>query len=403
VSQSQGAPDRVRVTGPLAGFADGFRVHLVEQGYSLWGAQEQLYLLAHVSRWMEAEGVQLVALTPARVDQYIVWRRGQGYLSSLSPKSLRRLFGYLDGLGVLPREDAALSPVERLLEEFRGYLLVERGMAAGSVRLYERVARLFLEERSEPLGDDLARLSGAEINVFVLREARRRSQWSAVTVVSALRALLRFLHVQGLIAEPLAPAVPSVVRRREDLPRGLQSGQARLLLDSCDRSTPVGLRDHAILLLLTRLGLRGGEVAGLDLDDVDWRAGEIVIRGKGSRVDRLPLPDDAGKALADYLRHGRPRGFGRAVFLTACAPLTGVSRGAVSGIVERACERAGVPPVGCHCLRHTVASELLSRGAGLAEIGQVLRHRDLRTTAIYAKVDRAALSGLALPWPGSER
>jgi integrase len=276
-------------------------------------------------------------------------------------------------------------------------------MAAGSVRLYERIARLFLEERSERLEDDLASLSGAEINVFVLREARRRSYWSALTVVSALRALLRFLHVQGLIAEPLAAAVPSVARRREDLPSGLAPDQVQQLLDSCDRSTPVGRRDYAILLLLSRLGLRGGEVAGLELDDVDWRAGEVVIRGKGSRVDLLPLPDDLGEALVDYLRHGRRRGFGRAVFLTVCAPLTGVSRGAVSDIVVRACERAGVPPVRCHCLRHTVASELLSRGAGLAEIGQVLRHRDLRTTAVYAKVDRQALSGLALPWPGGER
>jgi site-specific recombinase XerD len=403
MSQLQGAPDRVRVSGPLARFADGFRVDLIERGYSLWGAQEQIYLLAHVSRWMEVEGLQLAALTPAMVDEYIVWRRGQGYLSGLSPKSLRRVFGYLDGLGVLRREDAAPSPVERLVGEFRGYLLVERGMAAGSVRLYERIARLFLEERSERLEDDLASLSGAEINVFVLREARRRSYWSALTVVSALRALLRFLHVQGLIAEPLAAAVPSVARRREDLPSGLAPDQVQQLLDSCDRSTPVGRRDYAILLLLSRLGLRGGEVAGLELDDVDWRAGEVVIRGKGSRVDLLPLPDDLGEALVDYLRHGRRRGFGRAVFLTVCAPLTGVSRGAVSDIVVRACERAGVPPVRCHCLRHTVASELLSRGAGLAEIGQVLRHRDLRTTAVYAKVDRQALSGLALPWPGGER
>jgi site-specific recombinase XerD len=403
MSQLQGAPDRVRVSGPLARFADGFRVDLIERGYSLWGAQEQMYLLAHVSRWMEVEGLQLAALTPAMVDEYIVWRRGQGYLSGLSPKSLRRVFGYLDGLGVLRREDAAPSPVERLVGEFRGYLLVERGMAAGSVRLYERIARLFLEERSERLEDDLASLSGAEINVFVLREARRRSYWSALTVVSALRALLRFLHVQGLIAEPLAAAVPSVARRREDLPSGLAPDQVQQLLDSCDRSTPVGRRDYAILLLLSRLGLRGGEVAGLELDDVDWRAGEVVIRGKGSRVDLLPLPDDLGEALVDYLRHGRRRGFGRAVFLTVCAPLTGVSRGAVSDIVVRACERAGVPPVRCHCLRHTVASELLSRGAGLAEIGQVLRHRDLRTTAVYAKVDRQALSGLALPWPGGER
>ncbi|MCA1699269.1 MAG: tyrosine-type recombinase/integrase, partial [Actinobacteria bacterium] len=188
-----------------------------------------------------------------------------------------------------------------------------------------------------------------------------------------------------------------------DLPRGLGAGQVRLLLDSCDRSTPVGRRDYSILLLLSRLGLRCGEVAALGLDDVDWRTSELVVRGKGARIDRLPLPCDVGAALADYLRHGRPRGFGRAVFLNACAPLARVSRGTVSDVVVRACKRAGVPPVGAHRLRHTVASELLSRGAGLAEIGQVLRHQDFRTTALYAKVDRQALSRLALPWPGSGR
>jgi integrase/recombinase XerD len=404
MSQLVPAPDRVRVSGPLARFADGFRVDLIERGYSLWGAQEQMYLLAHVSRWMEAEELGLSALTPTTLEGYFVWRRRQGYLSSLSPKSLRRLVGYLAGLGVLPADDVVPSPVDRLLEDFRVYLLEERGMAAGSVRLYEGIARLFLSGlRSEPLADDLARLSGAGVNTFVLRESRRRSQSSAGTVVGALRALLRYLHVQGLIAEPLAEAVPSVARRREDLPRGLDPGQVGRLLDSCDRSTPVGRRDFAMLLLLTRLGLRGGEVAALQFDDVDWRAGELVVRGKGSRIDRLPLPSDVGEALVDYLRDGRQRGFGRALFLNACAPLAGVSRGVVSDVVVRACERAGIPPVGAHRLRHTVASELLSRGAGLAEVAQVLRHRDLRTTAVYAKVDRAALSRLALPWPGSER
>jgi integrase/recombinase XerD len=399
----QPAPGRVRLSGPLARFADGFRAHLFEQGYSLWGAQEQLYLLAHVSRWMEAEGVELAALSPAALGQYFVWRRRQGYVSSLSPLSLRRLLGYLDGLGVLPPDDAVPSSAERLLDGFRRYLLEERGMAPGSVRLYAGIARLFLAERSEPLEDDLARLSAAEISTFVLRESRRRSVRSAETVVCALRALLRFLHVHGLIAEPLAAVVPSVARRREDLPRGLAAGQVRLLLDSCDRSRPVGRRDYAILLLLARLGLRCGEVAALELDDVDWRAGELVIRGKGSRIDRLPLPSDVGDALADYVRHGRPRGFGRALFVTACAPLAGVSRGVVSDVVASACKRAEIPPVRAHRLRHTVASELLSRGAGLAEIGQLLRHQDLRTTAVYAKVDRNALSRLALPWPGSER
>ena len=193
--------------------------------------------------------------------------------------------------------------------------------------------------------------------------------------------------------------MPSVACRREDLPRGIAAGQVRLLLDSCDRSTPVGRRDYAIVSLLSRLGLRCGEVAGLDLEDVDWRAGELVVRGKGSRIDRLPLTSDVGEALAGYLRHGRPCGFGRAVFLHAHAPLTRVSPGNVSDVVKR----AGIARVGAHRLRHTVASELLSRGAGLVEIGQVLRHQDFRTTGLYAKVDRQALSRLALPWPGSER
>ena len=399
----QPAPERVRVSGPLARFADGFRVDLIERGYSLWRAQEQLYLLAHVSRWMEAEGLELAVLTPARLERYFVWRRREGYRKSLSPLSLRRLLGHLDGLGVLPIDDVVASPVDGLLAEFRRYLRQERGVAARTVELYEPAARLFLSTRSEPLADDLARLSGADVNTFVVREARRHSTRSAEMMVSALRALLRFLYAQGMIAEPLAAAAPSVASRSEDLPRGIAAGQVRMLLDSCNRSTPVGRRDYAIVLLLSRLGLRCGEVARLDLEDVDWRAGELVVRGKGSRIDRLPLTSDAGEALADYLRLGRPRGFGRAVFLHAHAPLTRLSPGNVSDVVKRACKRAGIARVGAHRLRHTVASELLSHGAGLVEIGQVLRHQDLRTTALYAKVDRQALSRLALPWPGTGR
>lgn len=400
---SQSALERVRVIGPLAGFADGYRAHLAEQGYSLSGARDQFYLLVHASRWLEAEGLDLVALTsPVMLRRHVVWRREQGYPRSLSPMSLRGLVGYLDGLGVLARDEGPVSRVDELLAAFGRYLVQERGLAAVTVGLYEWVAHRFLAERSEPLADDLACLSGAAVNAFVLRESRRAPR-SAGAVVCGLRALLRFLHVQGLIPEPLAAAVPAVARRREDLPRGLPPGQVRRLLESCDRCTAAGRRDYAILVLLSRLGLRCGEVAALELDDVDWRAGEVVIRGKGSRIDRLPLPGDVGEALADYLRHGRPHGFGRTVFVTACAPVTAVSRWTIKDLMVRACDRAGMAPVGAHRLRHTVASDLLSRGAGLREIGQVLRHQDLGTTAIYAKVDQAALLSLALPWPGSER
>jgi integrase/recombinase XerD len=394
------APDRVRVSGPLASFADGFRVYLVGQGYSLWSAQFQLLLVAHLSRWMEAEGLDVAQLTPPTVERFFAERRSQGYVTRLSPKGIRPLLGYLDGLGVLPAGEDVRTPVDRLLDEFRRYLLEERALADGSVRLYERVARVFLEERSDPIDADLARLSGVEVNAFVLRESRRRGRASALTMVCALRALLRFLHVRGLIAMSLATAVPSIPRRREDLPRGLAGGHVRSLLDSCDRATSVGRRDFAILTLLARLGLRRGEVAAIQLEDIHWRAGELLIRGKGSRYDVLPMPGDVGEALTEYLRHGRPAGFGRTVFLSSCAPRVGLSSAAVSSVVVRACARAGIPPVSAHVLRHTLASELLRRGAALPEIGQVLRHRSVETTALYAKVDRAALSRLALPWPG---
>ena len=236
----------------------------------------------------------------------------------------------------------------------------------------------------------------------MVRESTRVAVRTVETVVCALRALLRFLHVHGWTTVPLAAAVPSVAQRREDLPRAIPAEHLTALVDSCDRSTPVGCRDHTMLMLLTRLGLRCGEVAGLTLDDLDWRAGELVVHGKRSRIDRLPLPCDIGEALADYLRRARPPGFGRTVFLRSQAPIGPLSGDAVSEVVLRAGGRAGIDPVRAHRLRHTVATELLRHGAGLVEIGQVLRHQSVDVTAVYAKVDRSALSQLALPWPGGE-
>jgi integrase len=396
-------PDRVRVSGPLASFADGFGACLAEQGYTPCAVQFDLQLLAHLSRWMQAEGVDAGALSPVVAERFLVERRRQGYASRISPKGLRPLLGFLDGAGVLPAAEAvARTPADRLLEEFCGYLRDERGLVAGSVQLHARIARRFLEERPDPLADALARLPGGEINAFVLRESRRVRPRTAEMVVCALRALLRFLYVQGWITSPLAAAVPSVPQRRENLPRGLPPRQVAVLLGSCDRSARAGRRDFAVLMLLARLGLRCGEVAALRLDDVDWRAGEIVVRGKRSRLDRLPLPGDVGEALGDYLSRARPRGFGRTVFLRAQAPLGGLSGDAVSEVAVRACRRAGIAPVRAHRLRHTIATQMLRGGAGLTEIAQVLRHQSIKATAICAKVDRAALSRLALPWPGDQ-
>jgi integrase len=240
------------------------------------------------------------------------------------------------------------------------------------------------------------------VSTFLVAECPKRSVTGARDLASALRSLLRYLHLAGLIEAPLVWAVPSVADLRDrTLPRGLDPGAARKLLSSCDRRRTVGRRDYAILLLLCRLGLRRGEVAAMRLDDVDWRAGLVLIHGKGSRQDVLPLPVDLGEAIVSYLRR-RPRCESRALFLRMAAPLQGLAPHTIGWIVREACTRAGLPRVGAHRLRHTAATEMLRQGASLAEIGQVLRHREQKTTAIYAKVDREALRALARPWPSQQ-
>jgi integrase/recombinase XerD len=221
-------------------------------------------------------------------------------------------------------------------------------------------------------------------------------------MVPRLRALLRFLHVEGEIDRDLAGVVPSVASwRLAGLVKALDSRSVGRLLASCDRRTRVGRRDFTVLTLLSRLGLRAGELAGLRLSDVDWRAGELLVRGKGSRQERLPLPVDAGEALAGWLCRGRPSCECVFVFTRVRAPLQGLSSGGVSAIVQHACKRAGLPVIGAHRLRHTAATEMLRAGGSLTEVGQVLRHRSRDVTSIYAKVDRVALAAVVQPWPGA--
>jgi integrase/recombinase XerD len=238
----------------------------------------------------------------------------------------------------------------------------------------------------------------------VTRQVRRLTVRSAERLVNGMRSFLRFALVAGLTTAPLADAVLSVARRSgTGLPRGLMPAEVSALLASCDRHRANGRRDYAILVVLARLGLRAAEVAALQLDDIDWRSGEIVVRGKGSTEERLPLPPDVGDAIVAYLRRGRPQRPEREVFLRASAPLRGLAPEGVSEVVRAASERAGLGSFGAHRLRHTAATEMLRAGASLPEVAQVLRHRTIATTAIYAKVDHLALRQLAMPWPGSLR
>ena len=273
-----------------------------------------------------------------------------------------------------------------------------------TVLRYETLARRFLSGRvsaTDELG--VADLDGAVVSRFLLGECGRVCLGSAKGKVAELRSLLRFLHVRGLVARSLAESVPGVAGWRETtIPPTMPRADIERLLAGCDRSTLGGARDHAMLMLLARLGLRSIEIARLQLDDLDWRAGEVLVRGKARRDDRLPIPADVGAALAEYLAL-RGRRDCRSVFLTLRAPIRPIRAELVGDVVQRHCRQAGVPHVGPHRLRHTLATEMLARGAALVEISQVLRHSDLATTAIYAKVDLGRLRQVARTWPGAAR
>jgi site-specific recombinase XerD len=396
------------VPGPLRPYAMGFVPALVEQGVALGTAVHLVNLMAHLSRWLDGEGLGPGDLTPAALEAFASARRAAGYTHHLTPRALVPLMGYLRGLGVAPAPPsppAPSTPLELLLARYQRYLLDERGLSSKVVAFRVGVASEFLTVRAEADGElGLAALRSADVSGFVLAASRRWSRGQAKLTVGALRSVLRFLVLEGHVDGSLIGAVPSVASwRLSGLPKALEPGQVEVLLAGCDRGTATGRRDFAILMLLARLGLRIGEVAVLRLADVDWRAGEIGVHGKGSRVDRLPLPSAIGEALAGYLSDGRPLTTqpNRYVFLCSRAPHRAMTQSAVGAVVARSAQRSGLPPFAPHRLRHTVATEMLRAGAPLEEIGQLLRHRSTITTAIYAKVDREALRRLARPWPGA--
>ncbi len=392
----------VRVEGPLAPYAPGFGAYLAGRGYRPASVVDQLWVMAHLSRWLAGEDLAPSALSGEAIERFRSARR-ERYAHLCGARALDPLLGYLRGLGVVPELPAvADTPVERLLRDYCEYLLRERGLAASSVAHHEGVARSFLAGRSEPIELALRQLGAGDVTRFVMAQCRsgRWGPGAAKNLTGGLRSLLRFLHVAGWTAVPLAQAVPSVAGwRLSSLPRGLDAEQVTRLCESCDCATVIGRRDRAILSLLARLGLRSCEVATLLLDDIDWRAGELTISGKGS-TSQLPLPHDVGDALVSYLREGRPSSSGsREVFLRARAPHGALSPTGVRSVVHHACDRAGVKRIGAHRLRHSLATELLRAGAPLAQIAPILRHASVSTTAIYAKVDWVALRSLARPWP----
>ena len=389
-----------KVSGPLAVLADGFRAELDRLGYRPSSWEFKLAEVARLSAWLERQGLGASDICSARLEEFLADLAAR---SKRAPTAvaMRPVLGWLRDQG-LCGDDPPPAPgrLDELMERYRHWMVTDRQLASRTITRYEQGARLFLDGRAQQGGVGVEGLDEQAVTAFLLAEASRGlSAKSLQGRVAELRSLLRFLYLEALIATPLGQGVPPVPGWKDTgVPRRLAVTEVQALLDSCDRATPRGKRDLAILLLLARMGLRASEVAGLGLDDLDWRAGELVVHGKGGRRERMPLPVEVGEAVVTYLLEARPRVEGRTVFLTLVAPPRPMGHTAVGQMVWRQCRIAGLEPVRAHRLRHALATERLARGVRLPEIAQVLRQRDLATTAAYAKVDYPALRELALPW-----
>jgi len=398
--------------GPLAPHMAPFAKWISAAGYAFSSTCDQVRLVGFFSRWLGRKKIRLSDVSLKDVESFLRYRaRSQGIFGS-ERAALRRFIDYLRGQQLLPAlkiKIPRLSAVEQCAQAYAQYLREERAVTIACVVNYVPFVREFLQRKFGKEGVTLSRLCAQDVVRFVHYKTRRLHIGRARLLISALRSFLRYMRYRGETTMDLAAAVPSVANwSRPSIPRAIQPDQVRRLLADVDRNTPVGRRDFAILLMLARLGLRSNAIAHLELDDIDWKAGSLNVhsKAKGDRRLVLPLPADVGKAIAAYLRHGRPRSASRRVFLRAKAPIRGfIDRGAVSSIVKHSLARAGIVATtkSTHQFRHGLAGEMLRHGASLSEIGELLGHRSQDTTKLYTKIDINALRTLALPWPAGVR
>jgi integrase/recombinase XerD len=408
------ADARVRaIGGTSAEHLSSFISWLSGQQYSVGYACIVTRHALAFGRWREGRGIELEALTDDDIERY---QRSRARRRSRRPETRRQerqaltlLLLFLRAQGVCAAAASRATAVDRVAADFTQHVRHNHALASATVESYTRLARQFLAWRFGQGDVCLRDLRPTDAIAFVRHESKRLAPPALKAVTNALRSFLRFGEFRGEVPAGLAAGVPSVATwtTTPPIPKAIAAEHAQRAIDSCDRSTAVGRRDRAVLLLLARLGLRACEVIRLALDDIDWDQAHLRVRGKGGRQSLLPLPVDVGAAIAAYLENGRPPCKDRHLFLRSLAPVRGLLDGSdgVGSIVRYALERAKVdaPHRGSHQFRHALAAHMLRQGASLPEIGQVLRHRSPQSTSLYAKVDLAALRTLVMAWPGGTR
>lgn len=394
-------------SGPANPHLDGFADFLYAQGYAWTTARRYLRAAAHLGQWVDTVNISIVDLSERALSSFARHlKRCRCNRSSVDKSSdaivgARHFFNHLIRLGVVPvQNDEYLQCTHKpLFEGFLRWMRQHRGVTERTLEIYGPTVIDVLDT----LGDDPSRYQIENLRRFVFDQLKQSGTGKAKTTVKALRMFLRYLIAEGLCLSDLHEGIPRLADwRLSNLPRYLPSTDVEQIIDACDSSTPTGRRDRAILLLLARLGLRGGDVAGLKIDDIDWIEASIRFSGKGHREVRLPLTQEVGDAILQYLQDGRPTVSDDHIFIRAKAPLRRLDSGStVSRIVARAIRKAGVdtPSYGAHVLRHSAATAMLCQGVSLNGIAAVLRHRSIETTVHYAKVNIALLKEVAQPWP----
>jgi len=377
----------------------------VDLGYSPSTMRTQQQLLKNFIRWVQENDIVISNIDESITDRFLLESGRKGAVRRGDNKTLHRFLDHLRQEGIIPHPKPSFndSPLAHLKSQYDDYLLKERGLSMESGSRYWPYIQRFLCERYGNSSMRLYDLCPQDIDRFLLSHAHERTPKAAQLMVSAMRSFLRFLFRYGETKRDLSTAVPTVPAwRLSEVPKYIKPEQVEYLLESCDRTKSVGRRNYSILLLIAHLGLRAGEIVALELGDIDWRASELTIRGKGQFCDRLPLPQSVGEALAAYLKNDRPKCSTRRVFVRMRAPYRGFKDSTtVSTIVRRTVEKSGLntPSKGAHLLRHSLATGMLRKGASMTEIGELLRHQSPNSTEIYAKVDIEGLRSIVRIWP----
>jgi site-specific recombinase XerD len=389
--------------GPFGKYLGKFRDELSRRGYKLQSIDARIRIVRHLNGWFYRKKLSTKDLNEKTIRNFLMcYSKDHSNVFKAYRSPLREFLIWLREQNIVPKLTIRKGKYDYILKEYTQYLKHERGLSTVTVESYIRIIHCFLCKRFPKSRVLLKKLTSADINKFIFEQTKVYSLGYVKKTTTALRSFFKYLLFSGDIKVNLAASVPTVADRSQvELPKYLSTEDVNKLLCSCDQTRPVGIRDYALLILMARLGLRTRELLKITLDDINWETGILTVKGKGGYQEELPIPQDVGRAIVTYLKKVRPKCNTRGLFVSINAPIKKLTLHGLCSTVRRTCQRVGLSPPcqGPYLLRHSLATRMLREGATMTEIAEIMRHRSLNTTRIYAKVDLKSLREIVTPWP----